>query len=129
MYQAFDEFMEKENIPESDEDVFYGGAFQDFHREWQGLGADAVEGEKDVDYTKLSMKERAELLPIPTENTIEEFEQYKVRMGYNQKKLKSIRYRMSVYDDFLKEYDCRKKAKGVQRTEQRRKTQKKDYCR
>ena len=32
----------------------------------------------------------------PTDNTMEEFEQYKVRMGYNQEKLKSVRYRMSV---------------------------------
>ena len=50
------------------------------------------------------MKERAELLPPPTDNTMEEFEQYKVRMGYNQEKLKSVRYRMSVYDDFLKKF-------------------------
>lgn len=50
------------------------------------------------------MKERAELLPPPTDNTMEEFEQYKVRMGYNQEKLKSVRYRMSVYDDFLKQF-------------------------
>ena len=49
------------------------------------------------------MKERAELLPPPTDNTMEEFEQYKVRMGYNQEKLKSVRYRMSVYDDFLRD--------------------------
>ena len=77
------------------------------------------------------MKERAELLPPPTDNTMEEFEQYKVRMGYNQEKLKSVRYRMSVYDDFLKEYEYRKKVKGVQRTEQKQKVPKKkrDYCR
>ena len=30
VYQAFDEFMEKENILENDTDTFYGGAFQDF---------------------------------------------------------------------------------------------------
>ena len=77
------------------------------------------------------MKERVELLPPPTDNTMEEFEQYKVRMGYNQEKLKSVRYRMSVYDDFLKEHEYRKKVKGVQRTEQKQKVPKKkrDYCR
>lgn len=30
VYQAFDEFMEKENIPENDESVFYGGHFRIF---------------------------------------------------------------------------------------------------
>ena len=65
------------------------------------------------------MKERVELLPPPTDNTMEEFEQYKVRMGYNEGELKSVRYRMSVYDDFLKEHEYRKKVKGVQRTEQK----------
>ena len=62
---------------------------------------------------------------------MEEFEQYKVRMGYNQEKLKSVRYRMSVYDDFLKEYDYRKKIKGMGRPAQKQRTVKKnrDYSR
>ena len=77
------------------------------------------------------MKERVELLPPPTDNTMEEFEQYKVRMGYNQEKLKSVRYRMSVYDDFLKEYDYRKKIEGMGRPAQKQRTVKKnrDYSR
>jgi len=128
VYQAFDEFMEKENISENDESVFYGGAFQDFYREWQGIPYEKKE--EPIDYAKIPMKDRAHLLPPPTDNTMEEFEKYKVRMGYNEGQLKSVRYRMSVYDDFLKEYDYRKKVKGVQRTEQKQKTKKKrDYSR
>lgn len=129
VYQAFDEFMERENIPENDESVFYGGAFQDFHREWQGIPEEKKE--EPIDYAKIPMKDRAHLLPPPTDNTMEEFEKYKVRMGYNEGKLKSVRYRMSVYDDFLKEYDYRKKVKGMRRTEQKQKTVKKKryYCR
>ena len=52
-------------------------------------------------------------------------------MGYNQEKLKSVRYRMSVYDDFLKEYDYRKKIKGMGRPAQKQRTVKKnrDYSR
>lgn len=129
VYQAFDEFMERENIPENDESVFYGGVFRDFHREWQGIPEEKKEDL--IDYAKIPMKDRAHLLPPPTDNTMEEFEKYKVRMGYNEGQLKSVRYRMSVYDDFLKEYDYRKKVKGVQRTEQKQKTTKKkrDYSR
>ena len=124
VYQAFDEFMEKENIPENDTDVFYGGVFHDFHKEWQGVVAEA-EKEEEKDYTKLSMKERAELLPPPTDDTMEEFEQYKIRMGYGKEKMRSVRYKMEVYDDFLKEYDYRKKIKGTQKAEQRDKMVKK----
>ena len=65
------------------------------------------------------MKDRVYLLPPPTDNVMEEFEQYKMRMGYQEGQLKSVRFRMSVYDDFLKEYDYRKKVKGMQRTEQK----------
>lgn len=129
VYQAFDEFMERENIPENDESVFYGGAFQDFHREWQGISEEKKE--ESIDYAKISMKDRAYLLPVPTDNVMEEFEKYKIRMGFDAGKLKSLRYQMTVYDDFLKEYDYRKKVKGMQRTEQKQKTAKKkrDYCR
>ena len=129
VYQAFDEFMVRENIPENDETVFYGGAFQDFHREWKGISEE--QEEEPIAYAKIPMQDRAHLLPQPTDNTMEEFEKYKVRMGYNEGKMKSVRYQMSVYDDFLKEYDYRKKVKGVQRTEQKQKAAKKkrDYCR
>lgn len=118
VYQAFDEFMEKENIPENDTDVFYGGVFHDFHKEWQGVAEEPEKKDTEIDYTKLSMKERAELLPPPTDNTMKEFEQFKIRMGYGKEKMRSVRYKMDVYDDFLKEYDYRKKIKGMQKTEQ-----------
>jgi len=126
VYQAFDEFMEKENVPENDTDVFYGGVFHDFYKEWQGVAVEPEKEEAEIDYTKLSMKERAELLPPPTDNTMEEFEQFKIRMGYGKEKMRSVRYKMEVYDDFLKEYDYRKKIKGTQKMEQREKAIKKD---
>lgn len=122
VYQGFDESLEKENIRENDSDVFYGGVFRDFHKEWQGIVEKPEEKPKEepkeepVDYTKLSMKERAQLLP-PTEDMMDEFEQYKLRMGYDKEKMRSIRYKMSVYDDFVKEYDYRKKTRGVHRTQ------------
>ena len=86
---------------------------------------------EETDFTKLSMKERAELLPVPTNDSLEEFEQYKKRMGYNKEALRSVRYKMQVYDDFLKEYDYRKKIKGMQGLEQKQKTIRKnrDYGR
>lgn len=40
-----------------------------------------------MDYTKLSMKERTELLPVPTNDSMEEFEQYKKRMRYDREAL------------------------------------------
>ena len=125
MYQAFDEFMEKENIPENDTEVFYGGVFHDFHKEWQG-DAEKEKEEEEIEYTKISMKERAELLPPPTDNIMEEFEKYKNRMGYDEEKMRSVRYKMEVYDDFLKEYDYRKKTKGMQEPEKRERTVKKN---
>lgn len=129
VYQAFDEFMEKREIPENDTGVFYGGVFQDFHREWQCI-KEEPKVEEVVDYTKLSMKERAELLPPPTDNMMEEFDRYKVRMGYNEEKMKSVRYRMSIYDDFLKEYDYRKKIKGMEQTQPKStKKKQRDYSR
>ena len=128
VYQAFDEFMESGNIPENDTDVFYGGAFHEFHKKWQGIATDEV-AETDVDYTKLSIKERAQLLPPPTDDTMEEFEQFKNRMGYSGEKMRSVRYKMEVYDDYLKEYDYRKKIKGMQKPEQRDKMIRKDYSR
>ncbi len=128
VYQAFDEFLERENIQENDDDIFYGGVFRDFHKEWQGIGEETKE--EPVDYTKLSLKERANLLPMPTEDMMDEFEQFRIRMGYNEEKMQSVRYKMSIYDDFLEEYDYRKKVKGVQRTEWIQKAPKrKEYCR
>ena len=41
VYEAYDEFQEKHEIPENDESFFYGAAFDDFNKEWQGLDAGA----------------------------------------------------------------------------------------
>ncbi|MGN0340932.1 MAG: hypothetical protein ACI4D0_10620 [Lachnospira sp.] len=35
-YEGFDQFCEKEDISEADEDIFYGAAFEEFNREWEG---------------------------------------------------------------------------------------------
>lgn len=37
-----------------------------------------------------------------------EFNAYCKRMGYTEEKVRSIRYKMSLYDEFMKEYDYRK---------------------
>uniref|UniRef100_UPI00405752DF relaxase/mobilization nuclease domain-containing protein n=1 Tax=Acetatifactor sp. TaxID=1872090 RepID=UPI00405752DF len=83
------------------------------------MEADESEVVEDVlevmDYTKLSIEERAALLPIPTDDYETEYEAYCKRMGYTAEKMKSIRYKMTVYDKFLEEYDYRKRASGVKK--------------
>ncbi len=66
-----------------------------------------------IDYTKLSIEERATLLPVPTDYYEAEYDAYCQRMGYTAEKMKSIRYKMTVYDEFLEEYQYRKKHYGV----------------
>lgn len=66
-----------------------------------------------IDYTKLSMKERASLLRVPTDDYTAEYDAYCQRMGYTAEKMKSIRYKMAVYDEFLEEYNHRKRLVGV----------------
>lgn len=34
-------------------------------------------------------------------------------MGYDESKMKSMKYKMTVYNEFLKEYEYRKKHLGV----------------
>lgn len=67
-----------------------------------------------VDFTKLSIKERAELLPEPTDDIMAEFDTYCKRTGYTEEKVRSIRYKMSLYDEFMEEYEYRKKYFGVE---------------
>lgn len=62
-----------------------------------------------IDYTKLSIEERASLLPVPTDDYTAEYNAYCQRMGYTAEKMKSIRYKMDVYDEFMEEYHYRKK--------------------
>ena len=69
--------------------------------------------QKIIDYTKLSIEERVALLPIPTDDYEAEYVAYRERMNYTEEKMKSIRYKMTVYDEFLKEYNYRKKHYGV----------------
>ena len=69
--------------------------------------------QKIIDYTKLSIEERAPLLPIPTDDYEAEYVAYRERMNYTEEKMKSIRYKMTLYDEFLKEYNYRKKHYGI----------------
>jgi len=66
-----------------------------------------------IDYSKLTIEERAALLPVPTDDYQAEYDAYCQRMGYTAEKMKSIRYKMAVYDEFLEEYQYRKKYYGV----------------
>ncbi|MGN0395968.1 MAG: relaxase/mobilization nuclease domain-containing protein [Coprococcus sp.] len=115
-YEGFDQFCEKEDIREADEDIFYGAAFEEFNREWQGEEddketsfTDKEEKEEQPDYKNISLAERVAILPEPTEDVMEELRMYEKRMGYDKDTMRSMRYKMSVYDEFLEEYEARKK--------------------
>ena len=45
---------------------------------------------------------------------------YQKRMGYDEGKIKSMKYKMVVYDEFLKEYEYRKKYCGVRNNIQKK---------
>lgn len=66
-----------------------------------------------IDYSKLTIEERAALLPVPTDDYQAEYDAYCQHMGYTAEKMKSIRYKMAVYDEFLEEYNHRKRLVGV----------------
>lgn len=68
-----------------------------------------------IDFTKLTIKERAALLPAPTDDIKTEYDAYCERMGYTTEKMKSIRYKMSLYDEFSEEYNYRKRFSGMQK--------------
>lgn len=70
---------------------------------------------ESVDFTKLSIKKRAELLPEPTDDIMAEFDAYCKRMGYTEEKLRSTRYKMSLYDEFMEEYGYRKHCLDVEK--------------
>lgn len=40
---------------------------------------------------------------------MEELKKYQDRMGYTEESMRSMRYKMSVYEDFTEEYDYRVK--------------------
>lgn len=62
-----------------------------------------------IDFSKLSLEERTKLLPPLTGDQMAELKEYQKRMGYDENKMKSMKYKMTVYDKFLKEYEYRKK--------------------
>ena len=147
LYEAFDQFQERHEIPENDDTFFYGAAFDDFNKEWQGIDIDdsgesettdnrgdvisdskvnedtvtALEQEKSfpspTEYRKLTLEERARLLPPPTDDHMEELKKYQDRMGYTEESMRSMRYKMSVYEDFTEEYDYRVKYAKSHQTE------------
>ncbi|MDD3239661.1 MAG: relaxase/mobilization nuclease domain-containing protein [Lachnospira sp.] len=121
-YEGFDQFREEHQIPEADDEIFYGAAFEDFNGEWQGNngnGTDFIKEEEKTadeqsfpspsDYRKLSLEERTKLLPPPSDDQMTELKAYQKRMGYDEN-LSGIKYKMSVFDDFQKEFEYRKKA-------------------
>lgn len=115
-YEGFDQFCEKEDIREADEDIFYGAAFEEFNREWQGEEDDMDTSftdkevkEEQPDYKNMPLAERVAILPEPTEDVMEELQMYEKRMGYDKDTMRRMRYKMSVYDEFLEEYEARKK--------------------
>lgn len=138
-YEAYDQFQEKHEIPENDNTIFYGTAFDDFNKEWQGTDTSTgsvdktaaiandtpTDNAEDIhsstapdqmktfpspaEYRKLSLEERAKLLPAPSDDRMEELSKYQDRMGYTKESMQSMRYKMSVFDDFNDEYDYRVK--------------------
>ena len=124
-YEGFDQFCEKEDISEADEDIFYGAAFEEFNREWQGeddsieevLSLEEEAKDESPDYKKMPLAERVVILPKPTEDVMEELRMYEKRMGYDKDTMRSMRYKMNVYDEFLEEYEARKKQWGTEKIE------------
>ena len=49
-----------------------------------------------------------------------ELKEYQKRMGDDESKMKSMKYKMTVYNEFLKEYEYRKKHFGVKDDIQRK---------
>ena len=121
-YEAFDRFQADNDVNENDEEIFYGSVFQEFNEQWQGKKEAVLEKkseiirQEDIDFSKLSLEDRAKLLPPPTSNQMTELKEYQKRMGYDEGKMKSMKYKMTVYDEFLKEYEYRKKYCGVKDT-------------
>lgn len=125
-YEAFDHFQADNDVTENDEEIFYGSVFREFNEQWQGKSQAASEKKSEVtkkekmDFSKLSLEERAKLLPPPIRDQMAELKEYQKRMGYDESKMKSMKYKMTVYNEFLKEYEYRKKHFGVKEDIQKR---------
>ena len=118
-YEAFDHFQADHDVSENDEEIFYGSVFQEFNEQWQGKKSEVIREEK-VDFSKISLEERAKLLPPPTADQMAELKEYQKRMGYDESKMKSMKYKMTVYDEFQKEYEYRKKHCVVKENSQKK---------
>ncbi len=118
-YETFDHFQADHDVSENDEEIFYGSVFQEFNEQWQGKKSEVIREEK-VDFSKISLEERAKLLPPPTVDQMAELKEYQKRMGYDESKMKSMKYKMTVYDEFLKEYEYRKKHCVVKENSQKK---------
>lgn len=129
-YEAFDHFQADHDVSENDEEIFYGSVFQEFNEQWQGKSEAVLEHkseatkEEKADFSKLSLEERAKLLPPPTSDQMAELKEYQKRMGYDESKMKSMKYKMKVYDEFLKKYEYRKKHFGVKENIKKKKRDK-----
>lgn len=44
---------------------------------------------------------------------VADIKEYLKQMGYDESKMKSMKYKMTVYDEFLRKYEYRKKNGGV----------------
>lgn len=125
-YEAFDRFQVDYDVSENDEEIFYGNVFHEFNEQWQGKSKAVSERqpeiikEEKVAFSKLSLEERAKLLPPPTGDQMAELKEYQKRMGYDENKIKSMKYKMTVYDEFLKEYEYRKKHCGIKENVQKK---------
>ena len=125
-YEAFDHFQADHKVSENHEEIFYGSVFHEFNEQWQGKSQAVSEKKSEVtkkekvDFSKLSLEERAKLLSPPTGDQMAELKEYQKRMGYDESKMKSMKYKMRVYDEFLKEYEYRKKHYGVKEDIQKR---------
>lgn len=73
--------------------------------------------DESPDYKKMPLAERVAILPKPTEDVMEELRMYEKRMGYDKDTMRSMRYKMDVYDEFLEEYEARKKQWGTEKIE------------
>lgn len=118
-YEAFDHFQADHDVSENDEEIFYGSVFQEFNEQWQRKKSEVIREEK-VDFSKISLEERAKLLPPPTADQMAELKEYQKRMGYDESKMKSMKYKMTVYDEFQKEYEYRKKHCVVKENSQKK---------
>lgn len=125
-YEAFDRFQVDHDVSENDEEIFYGSVFQEFNEQWKGKNQavsrkkSEVSKEEKVDFSKLSLEERAKLLPPPISDQMVELKEYQKRMGYDESKMKSMKYKMTVYNEFLKEYEYRKKHCGIKENVQKK---------